>query len=138
MHRDGGHAEVVTGPLRSQPSVSRVLHGAITYKTHIKGCAAGVTDDDVARQIFGLNVSKSRNRRHRRPGFDQEDRALHHVGEVHDAAKRRTGEDVVHVASRAQIGFEVGEIALHEWLQRRVDGCRRGAPILAQNGIQLV
>jgi hypothetical protein len=122
MHGNRRHAEIVTGPLRTEPGVAREFDRAIAYETDVERGATRVAHDDIPRQTFSLGVGETCDGRHCGSGLDEVDGALDHVGEMHDAAEGGADQDVVAVSRRAQVLFEVRQVFLHQGLQRSVDG----------------
>ena len=123
---------------RADPTLARGRDAPILDEADVEAGAAGVTDDEVGLESFGVCVGERRDRCHRGPGVDRVDRAPDDVIESQAAARRRHNEQLTGEAGGAEVVGDLSQVPLHERLQRRVERGGRCPPVLADDGVQLV
>ena len=125
-------------PFAQQPSLAREFDLPGAHHTDVERSAAGIDDDDVIAFTFRFGIGDARQGRHGRPRFYRVDRFLDHVLHMHNAAGARAHQDFTLIVGGAQIALEFSKMALHERLQRGVDGGGGGAGILADDRVELM
>ena len=135
---DRGEAEIVAGEEPAEPSLAGVFHRAVAHHAHVEGGAAGIHHQHVGAEPFRPGVGDAGERRHRRARLDHEDRPVGDILHVHQPAGDRADQQLAGEAGGAEVVVERAQVALHQRLQRGVDGSGRRTRILAQDRVEPV
>ena len=128
----------MAGEQRTEPGLARVFDLAVPHQTDVERGAARINHQHVAAQRLCFGVGAPGERRHGGAGFDHVDRPVSHVLHVHQPAGNRADKQFALEADALQIFTQLGQVALHARLERRIDRGRRRAGIFAEDRVDAV
>ncbi len=137
-HVDGGEAGEVPGERLAEPGLAGEHEVAGAHERDVEAGAAGVADDHVARARLGCGDGARGDGRERGTGAHRPQRAVDQLAHRHDAAGGAGGEQLAGEALLLQAACDLGQVTLHQRLQRCIDRGAGGAAVLAHDRVDLV
>src|SRR5882762_3039343 len=122
----------------TQPGFTTEHWPAAAHQADVETGAARITYDDFSCSNLCGSGDLAEYWGERRTRSHHVNRAFDHVGDMHDATQGYSRQELAREPRRTKISLHFPKMRLHERLQRGVNGGRRGAPILADNWVQLV